>query len=67
LYLDGIGAFSIEVFQREVLLDLLEKKLNLPSLAVEEQNLLTFGVTWQFDSTSAFCPPPKKLQKQYVL
>jgi hypothetical protein len=67
LYLDGIGAFSIEVFLREVLLDLLEKKLNLPSLAVEEQNLLTFGVTWQIDSTSAFCPPPKKLQKQYVL
>ena len=39
LYLYGIGAFAIELFQWEVLLDLLEKQLNLPSLAVNGYNV----------------------------
>ena len=34
LYLDGVGALSIEVFQREVLFHLLEEQLNFPSLMV---------------------------------
>ena len=39
LNFNGIGAFSVEVFQWEVLLDLLEKQLNLPSLAVNGYNV----------------------------
>ena len=34
LYLDGIGALSIEVSQREVLLDLFEQQFYLPAPAV---------------------------------
>ena len=34
LYLDGVGALSIEVFKWEVLFQLLEQQLNFPSFAV---------------------------------
>ena len=44
LYLDGIEAFAIEVFQWEVLLDLLEKQLNLPPLAVNGYNVVKVWV-----------------------
>ena len=40
--LDCIGAFAIKVFQREVLLHLLEKQLNLPSMTVYGDNF--FGI-----------------------
>ena len=40
LYLDGIGALPVEVPQREVLLELLEEQLYLPSLAVDFDDVL---------------------------
>ena len=40
LYLDGIGALPVEVPQREVLLELLEEQLYLPSLAVDLDDVL---------------------------
>ncbi len=42
LDLDGVGAFAIKVFQREVLLRLLEKQPDLPSLTVYGDNF--FGI-----------------------
>ena len=44
LELYGIGALPVEVSQREVLLQLLEEQLNLPSLAVDIHNFLRIHV-----------------------
>ena len=41
LYLDSIGAFSVEVSQRKVLFQLLEKQLYLPSFPVYVHNVLS--------------------------
>ena len=37
---DGVGTFSVEISQREVLLDLLEKRLYLPAAAVYRHDCL---------------------------
>ena len=44
LYLDGVCALTVEVPQREVLLELLEKQLYFPALAVNLHDVLHFHV-----------------------
>ena len=44
LYLDGICALSVEVTQREVLLELLEQELYFPALAIDGNDVLHFHV-----------------------
>ena len=40
MYLDGIGAFAVEVSQREILFYLLEKRFNLPSAPINRCDCL---------------------------